>query len=140
MKPITISVQHSQILYLNNVTKHNNHVTMKTKKNLLLILFLLFESISGKDVCSPAFCSLTGPQVRFPFRIVDRQPSQCGFPGFDLSCNEKNQTVLKLPSSRSFIVTSISYAAQVINLVSLYINITTFVCTMLGKKISFYYP
>ncbi|PWA49712.1 Zinc finger, RING/FYVE/PHD-type [Artemisia annua] len=71
--------------------------------------------ISHEITCNPAFCSLTGPQVRFPFRIVDRQPSQCGFPGFDLSCNEKNQTILKLPSFRSFIVRSISYAAQVIN-------------------------
>nr|GEZ79838.1 zinc finger, RING/FYVE/PHD-type [Tanacetum cinerariifolium] len=67
-----------------------------------------------EDACSPAFCSFTGPEVRFPFSLVDRKPSSCGFPGFDLSCNEKNQTILKLPSSRSSIVVHISYDTQVI--------------------------
>ncbi|GJZ45125.1 zinc finger, RING/FYVE/PHD-type containing protein [Tanacetum coccineum] len=48
-----------------------------------------------------------------------RQPSSCGFPGFDLSCNEKNQTILKLPSPQSSIVIFISYATQVVELVHL---------------------
>ncbi|PWA51914.1 Zinc finger, RING/FYVE/PHD-type [Artemisia annua] len=87
---------------------------MKTKKTLLPLLFFLFESISSEDVCSPTFCSFMGPEVWFPFRLVDRQPSSCGFPGFDLLCNEKIQTILKLPSSRSLIVIHISYTNQVL--------------------------
>ncbi|KAJ0594342.1 putative transcription factor C2H2 family [Helianthus annuus] len=92
---------------------------MAKKKTLapsLFFFFIFFKSISGTDDCTPASCTPTGPQVRFPFRLRHRQPDRCGFPGFDLSCNKKNQTVLHLPSSRSFIVKSISYALQVINI------------------------
>ncbi|KAD4178414.1 hypothetical protein E3N88_27005 [Mikania micrantha] len=88
---------------------------METTKTLTLLLFFLFKSISGDEDCTPAFCSPTGPQVRFPFLLRDRQPARCGFAGFDLSCNKKNQTLIKLPSGRSFIVRSISYATQVIS-------------------------
>ncbi|GJS87859.1 zinc finger, RING/FYVE/PHD-type containing protein [Tanacetum coccineum] len=97
------------------VSKHNNPVTIKTKKTSVLLFIFLFESIRGEDVCSPTFCSPGGPQIRFPFRLVGRQPSRCGFSGFDLTCNGKNQTILKLPSSRSLIVTQISYIAQEFN-------------------------
>ncbi|XP_024958753.1 putative RING-H2 finger protein ATL21A isoform X1 [Cynara cardunculus var. scolymus] len=97
------------------VAKLNN--SMEKRKPLLFLIFFLFKSISGDDDCLPASCSLTGPQIRFPFRLRDRHPSRCGFPGFDLSCNNKNQTLLKLPSSRSsFIVKHISYASQVIDI------------------------
>ncbi|KVH95303.1 RING-H2 finger protein ATL20-like [Cynara cardunculus var. scolymus] len=75
---------------------------------------LLSKSISGADDCRPASCSSTGPQVRFPFRIRGRQPSRCGFPGFDISCNKRNRTILHLTSSRSYIVNKISYTAQII--------------------------
>nr|XP_043628753.1 putative RING-H2 finger protein ATL21A [Erigeron canadensis] len=93
---------------------------METQQSLLLIflVFLFVESIygSGHDECSPTFCSLTGPQIRFPFRLRGRQPSHCGFPGFDLSCNKKNQTLFTLPSNHSLVVNHISYASQVISI------------------------
>ncbi|KAI3710709.1 hypothetical protein L2E82_40498 [Cichorium intybus] len=85
------------------------------KITLLLFFYLfLFKFISGADDCVPASCSPTGPQVRFPFRIRGRQPSHCGFPGFDLSCNKRNRTILHLTSARSYIVNRISYAEQII--------------------------
>ncbi|GJY60207.1 putative RING-H2 finger protein ATL21A [Tanacetum coccineum] len=88
----------------------------KTALTFLFFLFLLSKYISGdtNDDCRPTLCSPTGPQVRFPFRIRDRQPSACGFPGFDLSCNEQNKTILHLTSSRSYTVNKISYGAQII--------------------------
>ncbi|CAI9291106.1 unnamed protein product [Lactuca saligna] len=95
------------------VAKGNN--PMEKKKTLAFFLFFLFKSIFADDDCRPASCGPTEPQVRFPFRLRDRQPSRCGFPGFDLSCNKKNRTQLKLPSSQSFIVKRISYTAQVIS-------------------------
>ena len=90
-------------------------------KIALTILFFLFlsKSVFGdNDDCLPALCSPTGPQVRFPFRIRDQQPSACGFPGFDLSCNEQNKTILHLTPIRSYIVNKISYSAQVCCLIS----------------------
>ncbi|KAJ4826073.1 hypothetical protein Tsubulata_041705 [Turnera subulata] len=49
--------------------------------------------------CTELRCGKEGPPVRFPFRIKGRQPSHCGYPGFDLSCTEKGETVLQLPAS-----------------------------------------
>nr|XP_043639904.1 putative RING-H2 finger protein ATL21A [Erigeron canadensis] len=81
-----------------------------------LYLLFLFKCISGtSDDCSPASCSPTGPQVRFPFRIRNQQPSHCGYPGFDISCNKQNQTILNLTSSNSsYLVNKISYSGQII--------------------------
>ncbi|KAJ9549717.1 hypothetical protein OSB04_022260 [Centaurea solstitialis] len=77
-------------------------------------LLLLSISISGADDCRPASCTAAGPPVRFPFRLRGRQPSRCGFPGFDLSCNNQNRTILHLTPSRSYIVNRISYTSQTI--------------------------
>ncbi|KAK7858267.1 putative ring-h2 finger protein atl21a, partial [Quercus suber] len=57
-----------------------------------------------------------GPAIRFPFRLKDRQPDQyCGYPGFDLYCNDKNDTVLELPTSVKAFVKHIDYKSQLIN-------------------------
>ncbi|VVA36513.1 PREDICTED: rust resistance kinase Lr10 [Prunus dulcis] len=55
--------------------------------------------------------------IKFPFRLKDKQPDHCGYPGFDLSCNGSNNTVLELPISVKFIVTDINYKSQVIQVV-----------------------
>ncbi|KAI3792624.1 hypothetical protein L2E82_06509 [Cichorium intybus] len=87
------------------------------KEHVLLLIFSFFvlKPIAGaNDDCLPASCGPHEPQVRFPFRIHGRQPAKCGFPGFALSCDERNQTIIRLPSSRSYIVKRISYVSQVI--------------------------
>ncbi|PWA63277.1 hypothetical protein CTI12_AA355010 [Artemisia annua] len=102
---------------LNYSINLNDNLQHMDKIALTILFFLsLSKSISGDtiDDCRPALCSPTGPQVRFPFRIRDRQPSACGFPGFDLSCNEQNKTILHLTSTRSYMVNKISYGAQII--------------------------
>lgn len=100
------------------VPKSNNPIIIimdikKTLPSLILIFFFLIKTVSGNDDCNPTSCSPTGPQIRFPFRLRDRQPARCGFPGFDLTCNNKNQTLIQLASARSFVVKQISYALQV---------------------------
>ncbi|KAF5935414.1 hypothetical protein HYC85_026543 [Camellia sinensis] len=47
--------------------------------------------------------------VRFPFHLTSLQDSRCGVPGFGLSCNHKNQTILTLPLAGKFIVKQIDY-------------------------------
>lgn len=92
---------------------------MEKKHILLLITFTFFvpkHIDSAKDDCLPAFCGPHEPEVRFPFRIIGRQPDRCGFPGFDLSCNKQNKTIIRLPSTHSYIVNAISYVSQVIYL------------------------
>ncbi|XP_071686193.1 putative RING-H2 finger protein ATL21A [Rutidosis leptorrhynchoides] len=92
-------------------------ITFINNKTLPLFIFLFItKSASGNDDCTPTFCSPTGPQIRFPFRLRDRQPARCGFPGFDLTCDSKNQTLIKLASARSYVVNQILYTSQMIKI------------------------
>ncbi|KAF4362372.1 rust resistance kinase Lr10-like [Cannabis sativa] len=51
------------------------------------------------DECIEGRCGENEPTIRFPFRLKGRQPPHCGYPGFDLSCNnDSNQTILHLPN------------------------------------------
>ncbi|CAI9759351.1 unnamed protein product [Fraxinus pennsylvanica] len=84
----------------------------------LFFLFLLFsftQPVLCDDSCSSASCdSVHGPRIRFPFRLIDRQPERCGYSGFDLSCNNQSQTILSLPLSGEFVVDYIDYIQQAI--------------------------
>ncbi|KAA8528235.1 hypothetical protein F0562_035514 [Nyssa sinensis] len=81
-------------------------------------VFSAYTALCG-NICSPSTCGGTRPDVRFPFRLRDRQNDRCGYPRFDLSCNNQNRTVINLPSSSGgdFIVKRIIYASQ-----SIFIN------------------
>ncbi|KAK3002146.1 hypothetical protein RJ639_021186 [Escallonia herrerae] len=57
-----------------------------------------------------------GPLIRFPFRLNFLQPEHCGYPGFTLTCNPNNQTVLRLPSSVNLLVKKIDYGLQTVQL------------------------
>ncbi|WOH12283.1 hypothetical protein DCAR_0831785 [Daucus carota subsp. sativus] len=83
---------------------------------LLIILFITHTHtlVLCVETCEPATCSPAGPDIRFPFRLTGRQPRHCGYPGFDLSCNNKSQLLLHLPFAGDFVVTDINYAAHVI--------------------------
>ncbi|KAJ0615806.1 putative wall-associated receptor kinase, galacturonan-binding domain-containing protein [Helianthus annuus] len=88
---------------------------MEKKHIRLLIFFSFFSLISisaANGHCQPVSCGRI--QIRSPFRIIDRQPSSCGSPGFDLYCNKQNQTLIRLPSSRSYTVNQINYNSHII--------------------------
>ncbi|KAL3652434.1 hypothetical protein CASFOL_002115 [Castilleja foliolosa] len=84
--------------------------------------------VSGQDECQPATCHPSGLEVRFPFRLIGRQPAHCGYPGFDLSCNpNSNSTYIEfqfpvrasarniiLPITARATVQEINYRSQVI--------------------------
>ena len=72
--------------------------------------------VEPDDGCKEARCGVGEPTIQFPFWLKDQQPEHCGFPGFELSCTEDNQTMLELPHSGKFYVVSISYADQKIDL------------------------
>ncbi|KAL8050772.1 hypothetical protein ABFX02_06G102300 [Erythranthe guttata] len=82
---------------------------------------------AGQDECLPASCHAPGPVIRFPFRLIGRQPERCGYPGFDLSCSSTNTTEFEfqypvrasarntvLPISAKATVLEIDYMNQVI--------------------------
>ncbi|KAL5746528.1 hypothetical protein ACOSP7_027674 [Xanthoceras sorbifolium] len=86
------------------------------KALLFLVFFLLFFSSYSvaatiNKTCISAACGRGEPVIRFPFRLNNRQPQSCGYPGFTLSCDSTDQTVLELPSGK-FIVQGIDYSTQ----------------------------
>jgi hypothetical protein len=75
----------------------------------LFYFFIVFLAGHGASLNCTASCGNRGPDIRFPFRIKDKQPDHCGYPGFDLSCSEDNSTVLKLPTGLSLHIERIDY-------------------------------
>ncbi|KAI3935136.1 hypothetical protein MKX01_031403 [Papaver californicum] len=77
---------------------------------LLCFLCLPFFTTSAEN-CLNNQCSKAEPFISYPFRIKGRQGERCGFPGFDLTCDNKNRTVLELPFTGPFFVSYISYGS-----------------------------
>ncbi|XP_021656107.2 putative RING-H2 finger protein ATL21B [Hevea brasiliensis] len=78
-----------------------------------LFFFLFFIKISHTlQLCEDSF-SPVGPEVRFPFGL---DGDGCNYPGFNLSCNERGQTILNLPRSGNFIVKYIDYQIQEVHI------------------------
>ncbi|OMO97988.1 hypothetical protein CCACVL1_04386 [Corchorus capsularis] len=86
--------------------------------HLLLVLTTSVEVVglgqapADGDDCQPKSCKHDQPPVRYPFRLRGRQHDRCGAYGFDLSCNNKNQTVFHLPTSVKLMVKHIDYVKQ----------------------------
>eukprot|EP00261_Vitis_vinifera_P032762 XP_019074005.1 PREDICTED: rust resistance kinase Lr10-like isoform X2 [Vitis vinifera] len=79
---------------------------------LFLFLTLFVEMRGGRDECMTSNrCGDQGPLIQFPFRLKDR-PHHCGYPGFELSCTENNQTMLDLPVSVKILVKKIAYKSR----------------------------
>ena len=79
---------------------------------LSLSCFLFIGIFAEVDECKVSRCSPGGPAIRFPFWLRDHQPARCGYPGFELSFTEKNQTMLNLSSSVKLLVKKINYKSQ----------------------------
>ncbi|CAL5364520.1 unnamed protein product [Camellia sinensis] len=90
---------------------------------LILLLFLDLSAglragaaATGHEDCTPTRCNSDGPKIRYPFRLKDdEQPEHCGYPGFDLSCDHQNHTMLELPFSVKVAVKEIDYISQLIH-------------------------
>ncbi|GFP91306.1 glycerophosphodiester phosphodiesterase protein kinase domain-containing gdpdl2 [Phtheirospermum japonicum] len=86
---------------------------MKILFLITLISTLLHFALSQND-CLPTSCGPTGPTIRFPFRLKDRQPAHCGYPGFELSCTNNGITKfdLRFPITASTNNTNITISLQ----------------------------
>ncbi|XP_016512356.1 rust resistance kinase Lr10 [Nicotiana tabacum] len=84
-----------------------------------LLFFLVFcplLSLGDRlEGCEDSWCKNDGPIIHFPFRLRN-QPKHCGYPGFELQCNNQKDTILELPFSVHFIVEEIDYISQQIHL------------------------
>lgn len=98
------------------------HKLVRTMLIYSLFCFILAvnvaEAVSIQDDCKVRRCNHQEPPVRFPFRLESLQSPHCGYPhpGFQLSCSENKQTLLKIPRSLKLLVKHIYYEAQRIDL------------------------
>ncbi|KAG8501935.1 hypothetical protein CXB51_004557 [Gossypium anomalum] len=98
------------------------HKLVRTMLIYSLFCFILAvnvaEAVSIQDDCKVRRCNHQDPPVRFPFRLEGQQSPHCGYPhpGFQLSCSENKQTLLKIPRSLELLVKHIDYEAQLIDL------------------------
>ncbi|KAI9074591.1 hypothetical protein K1719_043432 [Acacia pycnantha] len=82
----------------------------------LLLITGFSESVGSLNSCPEPETKCGNLPVLFPFRVLERQPEQCGYPGFDLQCSSANQAVFKLPGSVKLNVKHIDYKSQTIQL------------------------
>ncbi|KAL5816777.1 hypothetical protein ACOSQ3_025155 [Xanthoceras sorbifolium] len=78
------------------------------------LLFLPQIATSLENYCPLTICGDNRFPVKFPFKLKNRPTSysRCVYPGFDLSCNHLNQTIINLPDSGPFMVEYIDYMTQ----------------------------
>ncbi|KAB5524136.1 hypothetical protein DKX38_021885 [Salix brachista] len=79
----------------------------------LFMLVLVGHGALLDDQCPVERCGNVA--IRFPFRLKDNKPpDHCSYPGFELSCKDRKQTLLQLPDSVKLYVDKIDYASQLI--------------------------
>lgn len=78
----------------------------------LLIIILLPLLVLGIDDCGESRCRKGGPRIRFPFKLKHEQAQHCGYPGFELSCDNNGNTVMEFPHAVQLHVDRIDYVSQ----------------------------
>ncbi|KAK4350946.1 hypothetical protein RND71_030259 [Anisodus tanguticus] len=105
------------------------HILIHLFLHLIFLTLSVGQLVTTQDQCLPSRCGDFGPVIRFPFHLKNRQPSHCGYPGFELSCTSNNVTQFKLqfplqastknidiPVSANVSVQEINYKSQTIKL------------------------
>lgn len=77
-----------------------------------LCFLCFFNLTTTSELCFDSTCNGNFQTIRFPFRIQNKQPKSCGYPGFDLTCHPTGQPLIHLPFSGEFIVQYIDYQNQ----------------------------
>ncbi|KAJ0430438.1 putative wall-associated receptor kinase, galacturonan-binding domain-containing protein [Helianthus annuus] len=90
---------------------------MESYKHVFSLLYIisLLSSAASND-CTTSYCGQSINGVRFPFRLTDQQPKNCGFAGFDLRCAFPSMLLINIPGSGEFSVRSIDYRYQSIRI------------------------
>ncbi|KAG5521565.1 hypothetical protein RHGRI_033954 [Rhododendron griersonianum] len=77
---------------------------------------------SKYEACMPQNCG-TGPNISYPFWILDKSEDFCGAKGFDVTC-ERNKPIYKT-SGAHYLIEDISYDNQLFHLVNVEVLDTT---------------
>ncbi|XP_010540002.1 PREDICTED: LEAF RUST 10 DISEASE-RESISTANCE LOCUS RECEPTOR-LIKE PROTEIN KINASE-like 1.2 isoform X1 [Tarenaya hassleriana] len=62
------------------------------------------------EACEPKSCG-NGPIITYPFYLYDKQEPFCGYPNFEIACNDSEFPVLSI-SGEEYIIRTISYTSQ----------------------------
>ncbi|KAF9601954.1 hypothetical protein IFM89_024417 [Coptis chinensis] len=81
----------------------------------LFLVFLFYTNFATSQKNCPVRCGgdEREPKIHFPFGVNGDERQSCGYPGFNLSCNN-NGTVLDLGSSGKFMVRGIDYVTRAV--------------------------
>ncbi|KAK9103842.1 hypothetical protein Sjap_021096 [Stephania japonica] len=91
---------------------------MRSSAYIASLFFAIFLVVTTKeedhfdDGSAETRCGDDGPPIRFPFSLTNVTTSSSGYPGFELSCSDRKDTVLHLPHGGKFWVTAINYTSQ----------------------------
>ncbi|KAL2339632.1 hypothetical protein Fmac_007572 [Flemingia macrophylla] len=89
-------------------------LNMKISSGILTLFnFVLLNppsTLPSLETCADSVCQLKEPLIRFPFHIEGNHG--CGYPGFEASCSDDNQTLLNLPNTGRLKIQRINYAEQ----------------------------
>ncbi|KAL2511290.1 putative RING-H2 finger protein ATL21A [Abeliophyllum distichum] len=85
---------------------------------VVFFVFLKFLVINARNDCKTQFCGNNSFEVRFPFQLQGERLQNCGYStDFVLDCsNWRNKAVLNIPYSGNFLVRSIDYLKQEIQI------------------------
>jgi hypothetical protein len=81
---------------------------------LFMVYFVVRTTTAMANDCPDLRCG--NQNIKFPFRIKNRQAPMCGYPGFELFCSSNNETMIELPRSVKLNVKNIDYRHQTIEL------------------------
>lgn len=85
-------------------------------KLLFYLIFIPLHSSAATNDCPTSYCGQSFTDIRFPFRLINKQPENCSYPGFNLRCAFPSMTLLNLPTSGEFAIRNINYRSQTIRL------------------------
>ncbi|KAB1205597.1 hypothetical protein CJ030_MR7G017769 [Morella rubra] len=111
---------------------------------LINLCFLLFSVLARESfgVDDPYFqaCSVPdtcgdGQNISYPFYIPGNRKPYCGYPGFELSCNNNSQPTINI-SNTAYIVQKIFYRNQTLRVSNSAFSNTTIDCIPLTRNVS----
>ncbi|XP_020230156.1 RING-H2 finger protein ATL20 [Cajanus cajan] len=87
---------------------------MATLAQLCLLLILFVVPLRGESSCDTVSCGAI--DIEFPFGLNKSESRGCrrGYPRFEVWCDKRNRTLLRVAGSGDLVVKSINYEAQTV--------------------------
>jgi hypothetical protein len=120
--PVTVDNQYFKIYSVCTLISYLM-ATFKISFIFSIVFLLLHLTRSTIPICKDKYCGTPelGLYIAFPFQlreenqIKNNQSDRCGYPGFEVYCNNSKQALITLSNAREkFVLKSISFQSQII--------------------------